>query len=64
MGLGAAVGRARGDAGVGCLGLVDLSTVGEKVSQDCFVGVGTITCHVGVCEPIKGVGQVEILHST
>ncbi len=25
------------------------------MSQDRFVGVGTISCHIGVCETIKGV---------
>ncbi len=26
-----------------------------KVSYDCFVGIRTVSCHVGVCETIKGV---------
>ncbi len=26
-----------------------------KISQDYFIGVGTISCHDGVCETVKGV---------
>jgi hypothetical protein len=37
------------------LGQSNIPALFGKMSQDGFVGVGTVSCHVGVCETIKGV---------
>ncbi len=44
------------------LGLSDILALLGKMSKDCFVGVGTISCHIGVCETIEGV-TVACFHS-
>jgi hypothetical protein len=42
---------------LGSLGLVNLKfwRCWARCPKDCFVGVGTISCNIGVCKTIKGV---------